>query len=96
MQVEELGTISTDTNTDFEIDVGGYVSHPEAVLQVNITGTITIQVLGSLDGNAYVEILEASSVDQLAAIAMVPFLRITSTGTSGGTAVITLGRNGVV
>lgn len=95
MLVETLATINANGSTDVELDTSGYQYHPEGILQVNITGTITIQVLGSLDDAAYVEMLAANAADQLSAIVLMPFLRFTATGTSGGTAVIKLGRNGV-
>lgn len=95
MIVETLATVNSDGNTDVEVDTSGYVGHPEAVLQVDVTGTITVQILGSLDGSAFVEVLAASAADQLAAVVLLPHYRITVTGTSGGSAVIKLGRNGV-
>jgi hypothetical protein len=95
MIVETLATISADGSTDVEINTEGYEQHPEGLLQIDVTGTITIQVLGSLDGSCYVEILAAlADTDQLSAIALVPYLRFTASATSGGTAVIKLGRNG--
>lgn len=94
MHVRTLATINTDTDTDVEIPVDGYKYNPEAILQIQITGTITIQVLGSLDGTNWVEVLAASAVDQLSAVALLPHWRFTSTGTSGGTAVIKMGING--
>lgn len=95
MIIETLATISADGSTDVEIDTSGYEDHPEAIMQIDVTGTITIQVLGSLDDSAYVEILAASGVDQLSAVVLLPFYRFTASGTSGGSAVIKLGRNGV-
>ncbi len=95
MIVETLATISADGSADVELDTRGYGKHPECLLQIDVTGTITLQVLGSLDGVAYVELLAASAVDQLAAVVMLPFLRLTASGTSGGSVVVKLGRNGV-
>ena len=94
MIVETLATINTDGSTDVEIDTEGYENHPEAILQIDITGTITIQVLGSLDDVAYVEMLAASASDQLSAIILMPYYRFTASGTSGGSAVVKIGRNG--
>ena len=94
MIVETLATINTDGSTDVEIDTEGYENHPEAILQIDITGTITIQVLGSLDDVAYVEILAAGAADQLSAVALLPYYRFTASGTSGGSAVVKIGRNG--
>jgi hypothetical protein len=88
MHVRTLATISADGNTDVEIPMKGYRYHPEAVLQIDITGTITIQVLGSLDGTSYVEMMGADTADRLQPIAAVPYLRFTATSTSGGTAVV--------
>mgnify|MGYP001823630749 CR=1 FL=1 len=87
MQVKTLGTINANGDNDFEIAINGYHHHPEAVVQVNITGTITIQVLGSLDGTAFVEMIAATTSDILQPIALVPFLRFTASSTSGGSAV---------
>lgn len=95
MIVETLAEISSDGSTDVEIDTSGYEEHPEAVLQIDITGTITIQVLGSLDGVAFVEILAASASDQLSAVVLLPYYRFTASGTSGGDATVKIGRNGV-
>lgn len=95
MIVETLATIDADGSTDVEIETSGYDKHPEGVLQIAITGTITIQVLGSLDDSSYVELLAASSDSQLAAVVLLPFYRFTASSTSGGSAVIKLGRNGV-
>ena len=94
MIVETIATLSADGNSDVEIDTAGYGDHPEVILQVNITGTISIQVLGSLDGTTFVEMIATSTDDQLAAVAMMPFYRFTATGTSGGSAEIKIGRNG--
>ena len=94
MIVETLATITADGSTDVEIDAEGYENHPEAILQIDITGTITIQVLGSLDDAAYVEILAASASDQLSAVALLPYYRFTASSTSGGSAVVKIGRNG--
>jgi len=95
MIVETLTTLSADGSADIEVDTAGYGDgHPEAILQVNVTGTITIQVLGSLDDDVYVELLAANAADQLAAVVLLPFYRFTASGTSGGTAEIKIGRNG--
>jgi len=95
MIIETLATISADGSTDVEIDTSGYESHPEAVLQIDITGTITIQILGSLDGVSFVELVAAAATDSLNAVVLLPFYRFTASATSGGSAVVKLGRNGV-
>ena len=88
MHVRTLATISADGNTDLEIPASSYRYHPEAVLHIGITGTITIQVLGSIDGTTWVEIIAASASSALQSIAMLPHLRFTASGTAGGSAVI--------
>lgn len=95
MIIETLATITADGSTDVEIDTSGYESHPEAVMQVDITGTITIQILGSLDGVSFVELVAAAATDSLNAVVLLPYYRFTATSTSGGTAVVKVGRNGV-
>lgn len=91
MQVRTLATITTNTTVDTRVPMQGYRYNPEMVLQVGITGTITVQILGSLDGTTWVELLAASAVDQLSAVAAVPHVRIVTTGVSGGTAVVKAG-----
>ena len=91
MQVRTLATITTDTTVDTRVPTQNYQRHPEMVLQVGITGTITVQILGSLDGTTWVEMLAASAASQLSAVALVPHVRIVTTGTSGGTAVVKVG-----
>jgi len=95
MIIETLATITADGSTDVEIDTSGYEEHPEAVLQVDITGTITIQILGSLDGTSFVELVAAAATDSLNAVILLPYYRFTATATSGGTAVVKVGRNGI-
>jgi len=94
MHVRTLATIIADGSTDIEVETRGYDRHPEAILQIDVTGTITIQVLGSLDGSAYTEVLAESAVDQLSAVVLLPFYRFTASGTSGGSAVVKIGMNG--
>ena len=94
MHVRTLATVSADGNTDVEVPSEGYNRHPEAIMQIDVTGTITIQILGSLDGTAFVEVLAANAADQLSAVVLLPFYRITASATSGGSAVIKLGLNG--
>lgn len=94
MHVRTLDTITEDGNTDVALPTDTYKRHPEAVIQINITDTITIQVLGSLDGVTFVEVLAASAADQLAAVAFLPFYRFTATGQTDGTAVVKIGLNG--
>lgn len=87
-KVITLATVDADGNTDVSVPTLGYGEHPEIMLQVAITGTITIQILGSLDGTTWVEMLAANASSQLAALAAVPFLRITASSTSGGSATV--------
>ena len=95
MKVNTIATVSADGSTDVAVDnQSAYKRHPEGILQVAITGTMTIQVLGSLDGTNYSEMIAASASGSITAIALVPFLRITASSTSGGTATILLGTSG--
>lgn len=92
MQVKTLATITgANTTVDTRVPTHGYREHPEMVVQVGITGTITAQVLGSLDGVTWVEYLAASASSQLSAVAMVPHLRIVTTAQAGGTATLKVG-----
>ena len=86
MQVRTLATVDANGSTDVRVPGYNYRNHPEAVIQVSITGTITIEILGSLDGTNFVTVLGASSSTTLSAVALLPYLRITATGTSGGSA----------
>lgn len=85
MQVLTLASaITADTNTDFDLPVDSYDEHAEAFLQVEISGTFTVQILGKLHADAsYVELVAAATANYIQPIAFMPFIRVT---TSSGSA----------
>ena len=79
-----VSAVVADTDTDVELPSGSYDIHPEAFLQVQISGTFTVQVLGKLHADAaYVELVAATTANYIQPVAYMPFLRFT---TSGGAA----------
>ena len=76
--------ITTDTNTDYEFPSRAYDEHPEMLLQVEISGTFTVQILGKLHEDAsYVELVAAATANYIQPTVYMPFIRVT---TSGGAA----------
>jgi len=74
--------VVADTNTDYELPVA--YDHPEAFIQVEISGTFTVQILGKLHASAsYVELVAAATANYIQPVAYMPFIRVT---TSGGAA----------
>ena len=61
MQVITIAdAVVADTNTDFELP-NAYNVHPEAFIQIEISGTFTCQILGKLHaGASYVELIAKS------------------------------------
>lgn len=88
MHVRTLATVDANGNTDVELRLPNNYDRVNTLVQITITGTITIQLLGSLDGAAYSEILAASASSRVASVLVTPFMRITASSTSGGSAVI--------
>ena len=88
MHVRTLATVSADGNTDVELRLPTNYDRVNTLVQITVTGTITIQLLGSLDGAAYSEILAAAGTSRVASVLVTPFMRITSSSTSGGSAVL--------
>lgn len=88
MRIQDLTptAIAANGNTDVELPADIGLRKDKVVVQIYITGTITIQLLGSLDGTHYVETLAASASGQLALVLATPYMRITASSTSGGTA----------
>ena len=82
MQVLTLAdAIVADTNTDYEMPAGSYDDQPEMFLQVEISGTFTIQILGKLHADAsYVELVAAATANYIQPVAYMPYIRITSSG----------------
>ena len=74
--------VVTNTNTDFELPVA--YQHPEAFIQIQISGTFTCQILGKLHADAsFVELVPAVTVNTIQPVAYMPFIRVT---TSAGAA----------
>lgn len=71
--------VVADTNTDFVLPVA--YDHPEAFIQIQISGTFTVQILGKLHSAAsYVELVPAVTVNTIQPVAYMPFLRVTTSG----------------
>jgi len=81
MQVITIAdAIVTDTNTDFELP-STYDAHPEAFIQIEISGTFTAQILGKLHADAsYVELVAAVTADTIQPVTYMPYLRLTTSG----------------
>lgn len=82
MQVLTIAdAVTADTNTDFELPISSYDYHPEAFLQIEVSGTFTVQILGKLHADAsYVELVAAVTADTIQPVAIMPFLRVTTSG----------------
>lgn len=74
--------VVADTNTDYSLPTA--YMHPEAFIQVEISGTFTVQILGKLHADAtYIELVAAATANYIQPIAYMPLIRVT---TSGGAA----------
>jgi len=82
MQVLTLAdAIVADTNTDIELPAAPYDRHPEAFIQIEISGTFTAQVLGKLHADAsYVELVAAATANYIQPVAYMPYIRLTTSG----------------
>lgn len=82
MQIITLAdAVTADTNTDFELPSRAYDEHPEMLLQIEISGTFTCQVLGKLHADAsYVELVAAVTVNTIQPTVYMPYIRITTSG----------------
>lgn len=75
-------------NYDLELPVS-YKGHPEAVVQIEIGGTATVQILGAIDDDfSYVEVVAAVTANTLQPIAYMPKLRATVSGYSSGDVIV--------
>jgi len=73
--------IVADTNTDIQLPPKAYDHHPEAFLQIEISGTFTVQILGKLHADAsYVELVAAVTANTIQPVAYMPFIRVTTSG----------------
>jgi len=81
MQVITIAdAITADTNTDFELP-SSYVDHPEAFIQVEISGTFTVQILGRLHDDAtYIELIAADTANYIQPVTYMPQIRVTTSG----------------
>ena len=70
-----------DGNTDLELPPQSYDDHPEAFIQVEISGTFTVQILGKLHADAsYVELIAAATANAITPVTYMPFIRVTTSG----------------
>jgi len=71
--------VVTDANFDFELPLA--YDHPEAFIQVEISGTFTVQILGKLHTSAsFVELVAAVTANTIQPVAFMPFIRVTTSG----------------
>lgn len=71
--------VITDANFDFEFPLA--YDHPEAFIQIEISGTYTIQILGRLHiAASFVELVPAVTVNTIQPVAFMPFMRVTASG----------------
>jgi hypothetical protein len=72
---------TADTNNDFVLPVSSYDAHPEAFIQIEITSTFTVQILGRLHPDAsFVELVAAVTADTIQPITFMPEIRVTTSG----------------
>jgi hypothetical protein len=73
-------SISTNTSGDARLfyDLLGYVT----LIQYVITGTVTVKLEGSIDGENWVE-LDSQTASALERVVLYPHLRVTTTGGTG-------------
>ena len=81
MQVIQIAdAVIADTNTDIILP-NAYKQHAEAFIQVEISGTFTVQILGRLDPTAtFVELVAAATANYLQPVTYMPEIRITTSG----------------
>ena len=81
MQVITIAdAIIADTNTDIVLP-NTYKGHPEAFIQVEISGTFTVQILGRLHPSAsFVELVAADTANYIQPVAYMPEIRVTTSG----------------
>lgn len=81
MQVLTIAdAITADTNTDIVLP-NAYGPHPEAFIQIEISGTFTVQILGRLHPDAtFLELVAAVTADTIQPVAYMPEMRVTTSG----------------
>jgi len=58
-----------------------YDAHPEAFIQIEISGTFTCQILGKLHGDAtYVELVAAVTANTIQPVTYMPYIQVTTSG----------------
>ena len=81
MQVITIAdAIVADTNTDIELP-NAYSGHPEAFIQIEISGTFAVEILGKLHADAtYVQLIAGVAVNTIQPVTFMPFMRVTTSG----------------
>lgn len=70
-----------DDDFDIELPPQSYDDHPEAFIQVEISGTFTVQILGKLHaGASYVELIAEATANYIQPVTYMPFMRVTTSG----------------
>jgi len=89
MQVVTV-TNADNANGSYDIEIPtSYSGHAEAVIQIEIGGTATVQILGALDDDfSYVEVVAAVTANTLQPISYIPKLRATVTGYASGDVIV--------
>lgn len=85
-------TITNGDNANGNYDLSlmpTYRGHPEAVVQIEISGTATVQILGRLGSDfSFVEVIAAVTANTLQPISFIPDLRATVSGYSSGDVIV--------
>jgi len=67
-------------NTDIILP-NAYRNHPEAFIQIQISGTFTVQILGRLHPDAsFVELVAAVTANTIQPVTYMPEIRVTTSG----------------
>lgn len=89
MQVVTITDLD-NANGNYDVELPpAYRGHPEAVVQIEISGTATVQMLGAIEDDfSYVEVIAAVTANTLQPIAYIPKLRATVSGYSSGNVIV--------
>lgn len=80
MQVITL-VAATVANESNDIILPNAYRHPEAFIQVEISGTFTVQILGRLHPDAsWVELVAEATANYIQPVAYMPEIRVTTSG----------------
>ncbi len=79
-----------NANGNYDVELApAYRGHPEAVVQIEITGTATVQILGRIDDDfTFQEVIAATTADALQPISFIPQIRATVSGYSSGNVIV--------